>query len=169
MSGEKKKVAGDWLTPETAIGCRLPCGATVERAMAHDKHLGCVCVDFDRAPAGLPDNRRLARMFHADGSHFWGDLPDLIRPEAPAQPAGAWVTWEGFFAAMNANGYGGVGLANAAEALGIPRPVPKVAPWEEAYEAWAGLDALPIHSRKDAWQAAWKACERHHRIMGEGQ
>jgi hypothetical protein len=82
----------DWLTPETAIGARLPCGATVARAtVAHD---GAIGVEFDREPLmknGVPAGSKGAWWFHPNGKAL-GLFPDFTPPVAAPQPEGVYVT-----------------------------------------------------------------------------
>jgi hypothetical protein len=127
-----------WLTPETAIGCRLPCGATVESVA----HIGSglkdpwLNLDFDRKPKGIDghDECQKARTFLSDGSHEMGTLPNLI-PPTPAQP-GVMVTREAAVRAAMKMGLSPPTAGAFADALGIPPDPPKVAPWEKAFADW---------------------------------
>ena len=142
----------NWLTPETAIGCRLPCGAVVVDVYRIWSN-GCLTLKFNRAPA--PDDgvcEADMRVFRANGSHRWGTLPNLI-PPTPAQ-AGVFVTREGLLAAVREAIGDAPDTANdIADALGIPPDPPKVAPWEVAYEAWRMQQNAFTGSLEDAFEA----------------
>jgi hypothetical protein len=162
----------NWLTPETAIGCRLPCGAVVVRAA--NAGTNCVRIGFDRTPKnGMGDKGSYS--FCLNGSHYYGTLPNLI-PPTPAQ-AGVFVTREALRNAMGAQ----IAEWNAdgvAQALGIPPDPPKVAPWEKAFADWHS-DGHEERICKQAWKAAVEWCVGqveaeygrstavHHRIMGD--
>ena len=82
-----------WLTPETAYGATLPCGATVVRAEPRGD-VGNVACWFDRSVKGY-----VVWHLHADGSHVTGDLPNLTPPPAQPEP-GVMVTREMLAEAM---------------------------------------------------------------------
>lgn len=84
--------AKDWLTPETAIGCKLPCGATVVGARGPE--CAVLGLMFDREPLDVLGHRAGKKgpwWFNADGTAR-GLFPDLI-PPAP-QSRGVLVTRE---------------------------------------------------------------------------
>lgn len=157
----------DWLTPETAIGARLPCGATVVGAYLTADG---VTVNFDRDPQN--DKARVTagrtgRTFNKDGSHELGYLPDLI-PPAPAQPDGVWVTREAALRIIEDLAPACLSpqpqivkerrtlMLRFADALGIPPEPPKVAPWEAAYEAWLAEQATyPTREKAVRWAIEW--------------
>jgi len=171
-----------WLTPETAIGCTLPCGAKVVRARRYKD--GDIAVTFDSPPisdTGLQTHLCGWWYFRADGT---GDcFPPLI-PAAPTpQPINVVrervrdsevqhpITHAAILAAVERLPEHLDGPAAIAEhlckELGVEVPV-KRPPWEAAYTEWA--------RRPDAcvkldlvWQASWAACEAHHGIMGQEQ
>jgi hypothetical protein len=120
----------NWLTPETAIGCTLSCGAKVVRASWGDE--GRVDVDFDRAPAGTETEIYEGRVFHRNGSHAYDRLPDLI----PAAPTPQPITHAAILAAVERlpeHLDGPAAIADAlCNALGVDVPE-KRAPWEVAY------------------------------------
>jgi hypothetical protein len=64
----------NWLTPETAIGARLPCGAVVKEATTPDLE-GDMALDFDRVPAGGKRGRS-GYCYSPNGSHYRRALPD---------------------------------------------------------------------------------------------
>ena len=150
-------MSDNWLTPETAIGCRLPCGAVVEKAEWTESAKESVTVFFDRVPAvdkcnSLPEKR----VFKRDGCHWFGKLPNLI-PPTPAQPR-VFVTREAWQSAIK-NLDAEWTFRDLERALGIPPGPPKVEPWQEAYEAWsvpAFKDGRAGH--KQVWQAAVEWC-----------
>jgi hypothetical protein len=74
----------NWLTPETAIGCTLPCGAKVVEAW--DGKDGGTAVNFDRPPSGGIDVDKFGRCFRADGRHYTDGLPNLIPAAPTSQP-----------------------------------------------------------------------------------
>lgn len=151
----------NWLTPETAIGARLPCGATVVKARARGG--GLVVVDFDRPPAGTERDVYAGRVFDANGRHEFRELPNLIPPN-PKQ-AGVYVTRQSFVrAGCEIEGITAVALVRLADALGIPPEPPKQAPWEAAYEAWDKDLAAKGAGKpfpREAWQAgmSWAVTE----------
>jgi hypothetical protein len=165
----------NWLTPETAIGATLPCGAKVVRAALDDD--GDIQVWFDQPPvdgAGRQSHRCGQWYFKPDGT---GDcFPPLIRAAdmtidwsrpivtnagKPArvqamidtpQP----ITHAAIVAAVERLPEHLDGPAAIADALcvqlGVEVPE-KRAPWEVAYEAWrlpGKSDA--VHER--VWRAA---------------
>ena len=148
----------DWLTPETAIGARLPCGATVVSA----EWLGHLCfnrrvvtVDFDKAPKG-----RLAQsgwLFFTDGVNYRNVIADLIPPApvAPPQPEGVYVTREAWDSAIKKLDEDW-SWRELEVALGVPPAPPKVAPWEAAYEAWQ--DKNDCDDPRSSWIAAVEWC-----------
>jgi hypothetical protein len=139
--------ANNWLTPETAIGATLPCGAKVVRAEWHRER---IVVDFDHPPSGS-FGPRFNRSFKANGEHTLGELPNLTPPQ-PTE-AGVMVTREALREAL-----GTMGMAawtdSTADALGIPPAAPVKAPWEVAYEAWYAENTSASRSYQAAWQAA---------------
>jgi len=74
----------NWLTPETAIGCTLPCGAKVVEAW--DGKDGGTAVNFDRPPSGGIDGDKFGRCFKADGRHYNDGLFNLIPAAPTSQP-----------------------------------------------------------------------------------
>ncbi len=165
----------DWLTPETAIGARLPCGATVEAAEWWERHKS-VRVWFDREAETRGGGKAYGGwVFDLRGGNLDGAtpgiLPDLIPPapaaepriggdavrvnfSAPAaepQPDGVWVTRAMLADALKTM-TDGFNCHSLADALGIPPEPPKVAPWEAAYEAhYAEQQTTTTHL---AWHAA---------------
>lgn len=65
-------------TPETVIGCRLPCGAVVESSAGFDPFV----VTFDRGPVNIYGHAQPCRdwTFNRDGRHCYATLPDLLPP-----------------------------------------------------------------------------------------
>lgn len=126
----------NWLTPETAMGATLPCGAKVERVEICPEIADEVTVYFDRVPiGGGGGDQPKIRQFSLDGSHVYGDLPNLTPPPAQPEP-GVMVTREMLRKAIGSLPDGVDNSIDAlADALGLPPEPPKVAPWEEAYEA----------------------------------
>lgn len=140
----------EWLTPQTAIGSTLPCGAKVVDAFS--SRGGDIAVTFDREPKGGKWGRGFYN-YNSCGRHWRGDLPDLT---PAAKPAGVFVTRE-----MLAEVYGGadrMGLNALADALGIPPDPPKKAPWEAAYEAWWAAQEPGAPDSDDVWKAAVEWC-----------
>jgi hypothetical protein len=147
----------DWLTPETAIGCKLPCGATV--VTAYRKNDGDIAVTFDRGPGR--HHYKGSYSFKPNGSHYKGLMPNLI---PPTPQSGVMVTREALGAALIAavrdTPFGEQLLPYLADALGIPPDPPKVAPWEAAYEAWQDTPGDGRYLTRDTWQAAVEWCVR---------
>lgn len=186
----------NWLTPETAIGATLPCGARVVRSRPYVDDNGDildtpVIVHFDSPPiddTGFQSRMRGPWYFKTDGTG------DCFPPLTPAGP----VTHESILASIKAAStpqpitHAAIlaavellqceqphlsGPAEYADALcaqlGVEVPV-KRAPWEAAYKAWQAArnspgGAEPDYSVKGTWQAAWAACEAHHGIGGADQ
>jgi hypothetical protein len=145
----------DWLTPETALGARLPCGATVIEAEEHqcaDRVLA-VRVDFDRPPAHDKHDRRNGWLYTPDGKNYYSGTPDLIpaAQRTEPQPKGVFVTREMLEAAIIQAGLP-FGHAELAAALGIAPPPPR--PWETAFEAWLEGKWSDAHWPRDIWQGA---------------
>jgi len=173
----------NWLTPETAIGARLPCGATVVRARWNVPPAS-VLVDFDRSPLSEDGSKVTSRdrwAFRKDGSAC-GLFSSLIPPAPPVAQDGVMVTREMLAEAMTKLSFRNVTSAELADALGIPPEPPKVAPWEAAaarlsgwgddlaaYKAWSKRG--PLYDERGTWQAAVEWCvgqiDMHKQISGD--
>jgi hypothetical protein len=148
----------NWLTPETAIGATLPCGAKVVRShqYIHDfssKTGYLFVVDFDRAPEGKQTAD--GWLTRSDGSNHYGSLPDLTPAASTPQP----ITHAAILAAVERlpeHLDGNAAIADAlCNALGVEVPV-KQAPWEVAFAAWDWRGCkLTV---KGGWQAAVEWC-----------
>jgi hypothetical protein len=176
---EFEGMTDNWLTPETAIGCRLPCGATVLEAFLNGP-VARICVNFDRNPMMISGRMAFGPNgwhFDPDGGDMDGVFPNLI-PPTPAQP-GVMVTREAAVRAAMKMGLSPPTAGAFADALGIPPDPPKVAPWWAAYDAWNNSAEGRKLMRRDIWQAAVEWCVAqvdaeygrstavHHRIMGD--
>jgi hypothetical protein len=163
----------NWLTPETAIGARLPCGATVVLAEWSKRRSDCVWCMFD----DYQENH-----FHSDGRwEFRPETGNLIPPSQPAEPA---HTEEQILQAAReaaARAYDALvrrgdarvirdgaydpapavqsALIMAREGVAALLPKPQPEPWRAAYEAWAseqGHGSVAI----EPWRAGWEAAKR---------
>jgi hypothetical protein len=142
----------NWLTPQTAIGCTLPCGAKVVRAETIGER-GNIFVYFDRAHNGWRKNDRFE--YAPSGKHAYNGLPNLI----PAAPTPQPITHAAILAAVETLPEH-AGPAEAADhiarAIGVDVPV-KRAPWEVAYEAWNASFTV-WQPQPKVWQAAVEWC-----------
>jgi hypothetical protein len=169
----------DWLTPETAIGRKLPCGATVVRAEWYCSSRRLVECCFDRT---LDDDSDW-NVFHSDGSDWHsGERYCLIPPSQPAEPAyteeqllqaareaaaRVYETWGHIQSAAglrsgkyddNFSVQSALTVAREGVAALLPKPQPE--PWRVAYEAFISgreQDAIP---EADVWRAAYEAGKR---------
>lgn len=145
----------DWLTPETAIGCKLPCGATVVKARKDSD--GVVVVSFDREPQKPGDIFQFDTVFLRNGRHYAETLPNLI-PPPPTD--GVLVTREMLREKLRLNE---AMTSEIADALGLPPDPPKVAPWEEAFDRWPGATSIEGAPRQGfeagAMWALGEACD----------
>jgi hypothetical protein len=158
----------DWLTPETAIGARLPCGAVVKKAEKPDSD-GDIPVWFDCIPKD-GQHKTGPYLFRPNGAHYAGELPNLIPPTPqpttifmankaldvtnPATRAAivaAVVSVSDAVAHESAEQIG----HRIADKLGCSPDAPTLAPWEAAYEAWIEPWRLADDvASRDAWKAA---------------
>jgi hypothetical protein len=168
----------NWLNPETAIGARLPCGATVVRAEWYCSSRRLVECCFDRT---LDDDSDW-NVFYSDGSDWHsGQRYCLIPPSQPAEPAYAEEqllqaareaaarmhevsNLSGLASHIRGGQHDDWGIVQSAlialkHGVAALLPKPKPEPWRAAYEAWAseqGHGSVAI----EPWRAGWEAAKR---------